>query len=92
MPGELGRAEPLLEDWAGVFPLVPAGFGFGEAGFDPLVDLRVQRLPDRGRPEGEQVTGSPVRSWAWRICSMADRSASSRSRMALTTDSGEACS
>jgi hypothetical protein len=32
-----------------------------------------------------------VWSWAWRICSVADRSASSRSMTAFTTDSGEAC-
>lgn len=31
-----------------------------------------------------------VQSWAWRICSVADRSVSPRSRMALTTDSGDA--
>ncbi len=30
--GELGGAEPLLEDWAGVFPVVPPGFVFGEPG------------------------------------------------------------
>ena len=58
VPGELGGAEPLLEDWAGVFPVVPPGFGFGEPGFDVLIDLRVQRRPDRGRPQGEQVAGS----------------------------------
>ncbi len=91
VPGELGGAEPLLEDWAGVFPLIPPGFGSGEAGFDLLIEARVQRLPDRGGPQGEQVAGFPACSWAWRICSVADRSASSRSRMALTTDSGDAC-
>jgi hypothetical protein len=58
VPGELGGAEPLLEDLAGMFAVVSPGFGFGEPGFDLLVDLRVQRLPDRGGPEGEQVTGS----------------------------------
>ena len=59
VPGELGGAELLLEDRAGVFPLVPPGFGFGEPGFDLLVDLRVQRAPDRGGPQGEQVAGAP---------------------------------
>ena len=58
VPGELGGAQPLLEDWAGVLPVVPPGFGFAEPGLDLLVDLRVQRLPDRGGPQGEQVTGS----------------------------------
>ena len=42
----------------GVLALVPPGFGFGEPGFDLLVDVRVQGLPDGGGPQGEQVAGS----------------------------------
>jgi hypothetical protein len=61
VPGELGGAELLLEDGAGVFPVVSPGFGFGELGSDLVVDLREQGLPDRGGPQGEQVTGSPGR-------------------------------
>jgi len=59
VPGELGGAQLVLEDRAGVFSLVPPGFGFAEPGFDLFVDLRVQRLPERGGPQGEQVAGSP---------------------------------
>jgi hypothetical protein len=58
MPGELGGAELLLEDRAGVLPFIPAGFGSGEAGFDLLIDLRVQRGPDGSGPQGEQAAGS----------------------------------
>ena len=50
--GDLRGAEPLLEGLAGVIALVPAGFGFGEPGFDPLVDLRVQGMPGSGGTTG----------------------------------------
>jgi len=56
--GELGGAEPLVQDRAGVLAVVPAGFGFGEPGLDLLVDVRVQGLLDGGGPQGEQVPGS----------------------------------
>jgi hypothetical protein len=45
---QLGRAQLVLEGLAGVLALVPPGLGTGEPGFDPLVDLRVQGLPDGG--------------------------------------------
>ena len=49
--GELGGPQPLPQDWTGVFPLVPPGLRFGEPGLDPRVDLRVQRVFDRGGPQ-----------------------------------------
>ena len=58
MAGELGGAELLLEGLAGGLAFVPPGFGFGEPGLDLLVDVRVQGLPDGGRPQVEQVAGS----------------------------------
>jgi len=56
--GELGGAEPL-QDWAGVFPVVPPGLGSAEPGLDLLVDLRIQGARDCRGPQGEQVAGSP---------------------------------
>ena len=59
VPRELGIAQRVLQHGPGGFPLVPAGFGWGEPGRDLLVDARVEGLPDGGGPQGEQVTGSP---------------------------------
>ena len=56
--GELGGAEALVQGLAGVLTVVPPGFMLGEPGFDLLVDVRVQGLPDGGGPQGEQVAGS----------------------------------
>ena len=44
VPGELRGAEPLLQGLAGVLAVVPPGFGFGEPGLDPLVDVAVEGL------------------------------------------------
>jgi len=35
-----------MQGRAGVLPVVPPGFGFGEPGLDQLVDVCVQGLPD----------------------------------------------
>ena len=91
VPGELGGAELLLEDLAGVLALVPPGFGFGEPGLDLLVDVRVQGLPDGGGPQGEQVAGS-----AGPVLGLADllgggQVAASRCRTPASTASGVAC-
>ena len=48
----------MLEGLPGVLAFVPPGLGFGEPGFDPLIDLWGQGLLDGGGPQGEQVTGS----------------------------------
>jgi hypothetical protein len=56
--GELGGAELRLEGFAGVLAVVAPRFGFGEAGFDLLVDVGVEGLADGGGPQGEQVTGA----------------------------------
>ena len=58
MAGELGRAQRLLQRLPGVLPLVPPGLGIGEPGRDPLVNLRMQGLLDRGGPQVEQVLRS----------------------------------
>jgi len=58
VPGELGSVELLLEGVAGVLAPVPPGFGLGEPGHDLLVDVQVQRLPDGGGPQCEQVPGA----------------------------------
>jgi hypothetical protein len=42
--GELGGAELLLEDFAGVLAVVAPGLVFGEAGFDLLVDAGIEGL------------------------------------------------
>ena len=57
VPGELGGAEPLVQDPTGVLAVVPPGFMLGEPGLDLLVDVGVQGLPDGGGPQGEQVAG-----------------------------------
>ena len=59
MAGELGGAEPLLQGLTGGLALVPPGFRAGEPGRDLLVDAGVHGLPDRGRPQVQQVAGSP---------------------------------
>ena len=56
--GEVGGAERCMECFAGVFPLVPPRFGFGEPGGDLLVDLGVDGRADGGGPQVEQVPGS----------------------------------
>jgi hypothetical protein len=55
---ELGGAELLLEDFAGVLTIVAPDFGIGEPGFDLLVDVGVEGLADGGGPQGEQVAGA----------------------------------
>jgi hypothetical protein len=58
VPGELGRAQLVLQRPPGVLLLVPPRLGVGEPGPDPLVDLPVLGLPDGSSPEVEQVAGS----------------------------------
>ena len=48
MTAELGGAELLLEDFAGVLTIVAPDFGIGEPGFDLLVDVGVEGLADAG--------------------------------------------
>ena len=89
--GELGGAEPLVQGLAGVLAVVPPGFGLGEPGLDLLVDAggRVCLMAADHRVSRWPVP--PDWSWAWRICSVADRSPSSRCRTPARTDSGVAC-
>ena len=70
MSGELGGAEPLVQDRAGVLAVVPAGFGFGEPGLDLLVDVRVQVCLTAADHKVSRCPVPPAQSWAWRICSV----------------------
>jgi hypothetical protein len=56
--GELGCAELLLEDSAGVLAVVTPRLMVGEVGFDLLVNIGGQSLADGGGPQGEQVAGA----------------------------------
>jgi hypothetical protein len=58
VPGELVLPQLMLQRLPGVLVPVPPRLGVGEPGLDPLVDLRVQSLPDGSAPQGEQVAGS----------------------------------
>jgi hypothetical protein len=50
--GELGGAELLLEDFAGVLAVVAPGLASGDAGFNLLVDAGVEGLADGRRSTG----------------------------------------
>jgi hypothetical protein len=47
---ELGGAELLLQDLAGVLAVIAPGLLGGEMGFDPLVDADGEGLPPGGGP------------------------------------------
>src|SRR5271154_5675245 len=66
MADELGGAELLLEDFAGVLAVVTPGLVFTQATLDLLIDARSEGLADGSGPQGEQVAGTagPVLSLA----------------------------
>ena len=60
MSGKLRGAYPLVQDLAGLFAVVPRGFGFAEPGFDLQVDVRVQGLPRGCRPQVVDAGREPL--------------------------------